>query len=74
MIPCGDGGNWGSGASRNFRSFGVFSPQNYCRDHFRKCRIFRDFATCSRIRYLIVTRKGNVVSADAPEPSDLVFP
>ena len=58
----------GSGASRDFRPFGVLSPQNYCRDHFRKRCIFHDFATCNRARFLILTRKSEVVSADAPEP------
>jgi len=44
----------GSGASRDFRPFGVLSPQNYRRDHFRKRCIFRDFAICNRTRFLIL--------------------
>src|SRR5271157_3165023 len=66
----GEGGSpYGSGASRDFRPFGVLSQQNYCRDHFRKRSIFRDFATCNRTSFLILTRKSEVVSADAPQPT-----
>jgi hypothetical protein len=61
----------GSGASRDFRPFNVLSSQNCNRDHIRQRCIFRDFATCNRIRFSILALKSEVVPANAPEPLEL---